>query len=130
MVNFLECRMLSELIVRVNTMQLKSNQAFLQTVDESQAFITDVIDVARFPADASVDEQMNTFSKALEVTDLLCNEVPATTPKDAQLFTVLLPMSTTIRRYSLCKSSLPLRRVFSYIAGSGSTLPRRRSSSS
>ena len=99
-------------------MQLKLFQEFLQTVDKYQAFVVNVTDVARFPSDASADEQKFTLSKAIEVTDVLCVEVPATTPKDAQLFTVLLPMSTTISRYALRKSSVPLRRVFSYIAGS------------
>ena len=59
-VSFLKCRMLSELIMRVNTMQLGSYKSSLQTVDEYEAFITDVIDVACLPADASADEQKYT----------------------------------------------------------------------
>ena len=70
-VNFLKYQLLSELIVRVNTMQLKLFHASLQTVDKYQAFIIDVIDVGPFPADASADEQKYTLSKAIEVTDVL-----------------------------------------------------------
>ena len=36
-VSFLKCRMLSELIMRVNTMQLKLYRSFVQTVDEYEA---------------------------------------------------------------------------------------------
>ena len=74
---FLKCRMLSELIMPVNTMRLKANQAFLQIVDEYQAFITEVLRKSSFPADASAEEQKYTLSKAIEVTDVLCDDVPA-----------------------------------------------------
>ena len=70
-VNFLKCQMLSELITRVNAMRLKATQAFFQTVDEYQAFVTNDINVERFPADVSADEQKHILSKAIEVTDVL-----------------------------------------------------------
>ena len=109
MVNFLKCRMFSAFLMSVNTMQPKADQSFLRTIDEYQEFITIVIDDPRFPADVSADEQKYTLSKVIEVIDVLCDEVPAPPPpKDALLFTVLLPTSTTIHRFVHRKSSVAL----------------------
>ena len=62
--------------MNVNTMQLKLFQEFLQTVDKYQAFVVDVTDVARFPSDASADEQKFTLSKAIEVTESSATRSP------------------------------------------------------